>query len=405
MVTVSSPALPILWIAIFAVSVLAAPVSAASPDDDLKSTLTDTNFWQSSSLPAGWKTISTNAQGRTMLLMEAGRAFGSVPEQVQAYYDGPSLSEVTITYLEAGNYFASQQARDLGSKKAQKEFETQFKTLEEGLLKELAGLYGPGRRGNVGKSKLLRFRVTDFSTGGLVVRLFVEDDQLISLSILPADAATKKLLAIPEGQAGLIGRRKEVLQNVEKLANGDVVIRNIPSVDQGGRGYCAMGALTMLTRYYGLPVNIDLIAAKAGYREGEVENADVDAVYSACAKEAKLRLKVEKTFDIRKAKKFILKGEPVIVGRKFDRVRDDYHTNFAQQFANNPAARLPKPDRNERARWPASTAGAHASVVTGFNDARDEVIFTESWGQAARNRRMLAEELEATAFQVYYFSP
>jgi hypothetical protein len=393
---------------LFLVSILAGSRCNAqepAPEADLGASLTNTNFWHASSLPAGWKTTSTNAQGRTLLLTKPGHAFGAVPEQVQAYYDGPSLSEVTITYLEAGNFFAGQQARDMGSKKAQKEFQSQFKTLEELLLKELAACFGPGRRGSVGKSKLLRSRVTEFSTGELVIRLFAEDDQLISLSILAEEAATKKLLTIPEGQAGLIGRRKEVLQNVEKLPNGDVVIRNIPSVDQGGRGYCAMGTLTMLTRYYGLPINIDLVAAKAGYREGDVENADVEAMYLSCAKEAKLRLKVEKDFDFRKAKKFILKGEPVIVGRKFDRVRDDYHTTFAQQFSNNPTARLPKPDRNERARWPSSIAGAHASVITGFNDERDEVIFTESWGEAARNRRMHAEEMEATALRVYYFSP
>jgi peptidase C39-like protein len=377
---------------------MAALCFAATDPADFGATLTGTNVWSSSTLTDGWKPASSDAKRRIFQLEGRPPIFGLAPEQTQARYEGETLSEISITYLEAGNYFGSHAARDAGLKKAQKEFAEKFDAAEETLLKSLTALYGTGQRRNVGKSQVLRSRVTEFDAGPLLIRLFAEEDQLISIFILPASAGAA-------AATDRTGRRTEVQGNVARLPNGDVAIQNIPIVDQGERGYCAIGTLTMITRYYGLPVNVDLIAAKAGYKDGDVGNANLDAVYAACAREARLKMKMEKNFDFRKAKKSLLKGQPIVVGRKFDRVRDEFHTQFARQYEKDSSARLPKADRAERARWPTSAASSHMSIITGFNDAREEVLFTESWGEAARHRRMLADEMEATAFQVDYFSP
>jgi len=49
-----------------------------------------------------------------------------------------------------------------------------------------------------------------------------------------------------------------------------------------------------------------------------------------------------------------------------------------------------------------TTPDAHASIVNGYNAQRREVIFTESWSELARNRRMRFEELERTSYLAYY---
>ena len=392
------PTHPAFWLAVVL------PLASAAQDSaDLGAALADPKNWAVSSLAGDWRQTGSDAKIRT--LAGAAPIFGIPPQTAQASFENGALAQIDITYLEAGNFFASQAARDAGQKKARKEFEARFKSVEAVLLGKLSALYGAGQRRNVGKSQLLRSRVTDFTAGSVVVRLYAEEDQLVSISILPAQAAAQKLAAATAAPAGVAERRTETQANVARLANGDVVVQNVPAVDQGDRGYCAIGTLTMITRYYGLPVNVDLIAAKAGYKEGDVSNANLHGVYSACAKEAKLRLKTDRSFDFRKAKKHLLKGGPIIVGRRFDRVREEFHSRFAMSYQKDPTVRLPKADRGERARWPASSAGAHASVITGFNEERSEVLFTESWGEAARNRRMLAEEMEATAFEVHYFTP
>lgn len=71
-----------------------------------------------------------------------------------------------------------------------------------------------------------------------------------------------------------------------------------------------------------------------------------------------------------------------------------------------PAEELPHPrkDKEDRDLWPTLDSGGHASLITGYNKERGE-LFTESWGENNRNRRMKAEEREATAYVVFEFQP
>ena len=74
---------------------------------------------------------------------------------------------------------------------------------------------------------------------------------------------------------------------------------------------------------------------------------------------------------------------------------------FLKKLAKDPAARLPEPDSADRATWPAKLAYNHASVITGYNKERREVIFSESWSESVRNRRMHPEEMEGTAYYMF----
>lgn len=60
-------------------------------------------------------------------------------------------------------------------------------------------------------------------------------------------------------------------------------------------------------------------------------------------------------------------------------------------------------DERERSTWPGKNAPNHASVVTGFNAERGEVIFVESWGEHTGDRRMRFEELESTSYMAFYY--
>jgi len=66
---------------------------------------------------------------------------------------------------------------------------------------------------------------------------------------------------------------------------------------------------------------------------------------------------------------------------------------------------LPKPDKKDKAAWPTRDDGGHASLVTGYNPDRGEVLFTESWLNDYRHRRMRTEEMEGTTYVIFYFNP
>jgi hypothetical protein len=405
---------------------------SAPPRDITKALLAET-VWAKSLLPGRWSEVSTLSTAKSRRLIGEVTVFGATPQQVHAYFDGATLQKIELTYLEAGLFFTLPESDDLRRKidterdsrerrrlarrlrevekteqrelrAERKEFERLFDGLEDSLPARLRDICGrAGKRVSVGQQ--LRSRVTEFTYRDLVFRLLLEDEQLISLTIMPAAMASRRLLN--GNVTSRTERRSQIATNAIEKPNGDIVVTGIPMFNQGGRGYCAMGTLAMITKYYGLDINIDLLAAKAGYRQGNTGNADILPVYNATASEAKLRMTEPAEFDFKDAKKLLRKGQPILVWRAFSRSRDAYHSAFAHSFAEDPTVTLPNPktERAEKNRWPRLPCDRHASLVTGFNEKRQEVLFTESWGEDNRNRRMRAEEMEATVYRVFLFRP
>ena len=97
---------------------------------------------------------------------------------------------------------------------------------------------------------------------------------------------------------------------------------------------------------------------------------------------------------------------PVIVWRRVSKEREAAHNEFLAELAGHPGAKLAAPTKADQALWPARDekgSPSHASVISGLNEELGEVIFTEPWGEHARERRMRVEEMEATAYAVFYF--
>ena len=400
-------------------------------DRDVTTILLAPEVWTGATpLPGQWVDVSTQAELQSKELRSLGRIFGQLPQQVLAYYEGGNLTRMEIAFLEAGNFYgfkesheaayqkAAENAREENKREKQLEalkkaedkefvakrkiFEARFKALEEALPAAMeAFTKTPGKNVTVGSNGLLRTRTFETSNDTLAMRLMVEDEQLISVVVIPKNAASRKLV----GQT--TGRRGAIQDNVNHLPNGDVIIENIPMANQGSRGYCAIGTLAMITQYYGLTVNIDQLAAKAGYKEGDTENAIIIPIYQAAAKEAKLRMKEKEGFDFRDAMREVEKGKPLLVWRWFSRDRDDFHSQFAKRFASDSSVLLPDPrkDKEDAKNWASEDTGGHASLITGFNKERNEVLFTESWGEETRNRRMRAEEMEAAVYVFFEFEP
>ena len=385
--------------------------------------------WKNGQLPGTWKAVSTQGAKTVKELVSLGLIFGERPVQVQATHENGAVSKLQINYLEAGTFFgfraseeakykdadakgaqARAKARELGELKKKEaaelapkrlEFAKRFKELETAIPAAIFGVTkAVGKRVSVGRD-LLRTRTTEFVTDSLAMRFMAEEGQLIAVTIISKDGLTRRMLGDTKG------RSTGIKEQVTTSENGDVVINNVPMVNQGSRGYCAIGTLAMITQYYGLDVNIDQLASKAGYKEGEVSNAAVIPIYEAASKAAKLRMVQQEKFDFRDAMRAVSKGKPLLVWRYFSRERDDFHSKFAARHLKDPAENLPNPrkDKDDRKLWPTFDSGGHASLITGYNKERGEVLFTESWGENNRNRRMKAEEMEATAYVVFEFQP
>lgn len=409
-------------------------LSKMNDASDMTAALLGEAAWSGGQLPGTWKDTSTASEKQGRELSTLGLVFGIRPQQVQVWLQGGKVVRMDIVFLEAGNFFgfkksdeavyqqkteqsrkeeraAEKQLAEL-KKQEDKEFATKrgqfaalFSQYEKQLPEALEKFCGkPGQRVTVGQTRMLRSRATEFTSPVVRMRLTAEDDQLISLAVIPADMAVKssRLTTVSGSQ-----RRADAKDSVKSMPNGDVLLDAIPMVNQGSRGYCAIGTLAMIGKYYGLEVNIDQLAARAGYKEGDTENASVIPIYEAAAKEGRMRMKQQRTFDLREAMREVDKGHPILVWRYFSRERDAFHHKFAIDYAKDITLKLPDPkkDKSDAASWPDRSTGGHASLITGYNKGRDEVLFTESWGEGNRHRRMRVEEMAATAYVLFYFEP
>ncbi|MDR3405349.1 MAG: C39 family peptidase [Chthoniobacter sp.] len=382
-------------------------MSAAQAQDSpnvLEDALTRSATWTSPEFLAAW---SSPPAGQTCVCRRyrgTAKIFGIQPQAVQGWFDNGKLTSITIIFLDSGAWFGyvpDAEAKTVAQTKGPA-FMALYQQVSADVQRGLEQLAGnKGREVTLGLG-LLKHPVHIYHHGDLASRLTLEQDQLVKVSIFPSEEIAGHLLsperrALKKDQAA-----KAFVGEAHTLPDGDRVIETVPVIPQGDRAYCGVSTLAMVMRYLGVDLDTEDYAAAAGIHFGSTVRSKIKETYDAAGETAELHLPKTTKFDFAKAKLSLDAGLPVIVFRRWSQERDYLHTTFARNFAANPALELPKPDLNDQKLWPAKEGYAHASVVNGYNERRREVIFTESWGEQTRNRRMRIEELEGTSYLAYY---
>lgn len=337
---------------------------------------------------------------------EVSPIFGATPHVITAKFEGNEMVSLNLLFLDSGTHFGyisrdQARANEMANSAS---FQALFAETKARVVAGLEQLGTPGNRSvEIGEQRMLKQTVWFYRTGDLVARLHVIDEQLIKVTFFPdVESATHwidpELLEMrPRDRASAMSA------NVNRLPNGDVVLRDVPLMPQGDRAYCGVSALAMTMQCLGLAIDTEDYAASAGIRYGSTKGSKIREVYAEAAKEAGMRMSRTTRFDFANAKRSIDAGIPVLVWRWWTRERDFVHTTFARRFQTDPEARLPEPDAADRATWPENKKSfTHSTVMTGYNEERREIIFTESWTEVSRNRRMRIEELEATGYYGFY---
>ena len=356
-------------------------------------------LWQDNELPREWKDVPSLDGDEVKLLSVAPILFGERPQAVFANLQDGRVRSVSALYLDAGSHFGYKPGK-ADIKTLQREFKKRYAHLDEVLSKSLATKSKRRPKDtSVGRTAFLRTTYQDYLHEDLTLRYSAIEGLSISVTILRSEETAEDYL---DGEIAALDRRdrrEALIANVEKKPGGDTTIEGVPMFRQGMRPYCAISTLGMATHYLGLRMGTDALAAGARFRSnGSAKGAKILDLYRAAADEAGASIQRGGSFDFERAKKAIDKGFPVIVWRRYSSERDRLHSAAAR------GAQLPEVQADDRERWPISKeAPGHASVVTGYNSETGEVIFSDSWGEPARGKRMLAEEMEATSYGVFYF--
>jgi hypothetical protein len=361
--------------------------------------------WEKPGFLAGWGGLPANGGESHRTFRGQCQIFGRQAHGVSGIFEDGRLMSVTIVVLDAGAWFGfvpEAQAKQVAATKGP-QFAALYKQTAADTERGLAALAGgPGRKAPFIDKGLLKHDVQIFRCGDLSARLTLRENQLVKLTLTRAEADAVSPLSALRRDAKKDEQARKFSARLQSRENGDKVLEGVPIFLQGDRAYCGVATLAMAMQYMGLRLDTEDYADAAGIRFGSTYRSDIRAAYLAAAEVARVHLPRTTQFDFTKARTCIDAGCPVVAFRRWSQERDFVHTAFAKRFLQDPTATLPKADLNDRKSWPARDDFAHSSLITGYNAARREVIFTESWGEFSRNRRMRVEEMEGTAYLAYY---
>ena len=371
-------------------------------NDDFTENLIAASAWINNQLPGTWKSIPSLDGDEVKILNVNPIIFGQHSSSVYANEEKGKLKSISILYLDSGKFFnrrkISNESQDIKSLK--REFKKTYDLIESTINKTLYKYTKSSPKESfVGQTDFLRNAYNDYKFGELTLRVSAKNGQNISLIIMRSEDVSKTYLSSRTSKLVKRERRKELQKNVQMQESGDIKINGIPMFRQGQRPYCAISTLGMATHYLGLRLGTDALAAGAKFRYIDTaKGSKMLDLYRAAAEESNAILQRGRSFDFKRAQKYLEKGFPIVVWRRYSHERNLLHSAATQ------GAKLPELTPKDRIAWPtAENAPGHASVITGFNKETGEVIFMESWGEHARNKRMRAEELEATSYATFYF--
>ena len=369
--------------------------------DALKSAV----LWDAADFLSGWGPVSAVAAEEHRSYAGKCDVFGHTAYSVRGLFQHGRLTAITVTVLDAGAWFGFVPATEAKKVAATKgpQFTALYKQTVADVERGLAALAGSaGRKVPFVDKGALKHDVLIFHTADLWTRLTTQENQLVKFTVTRTEADAVSPLGENRRTAKKDAQLRDFAARVSSAPNGDRLLEGVPIFTQGDRAYCGVATLAMAMQFLGLRLDTEDYAGSAGIRFGSTYHSDIRAVFEAAADAAKMKLPRTTQFDFEKARTTIDAGIPVIVFRRWSQERDFLHGAFAERFQKDPAATLPKPDLADRKSWPTRDDFSHSSLITGYNLARREVIFTESWGEHARNRRMRIEEMEGTVYMAYY---
>ncbi len=269
----------------------------------------------------------------------------------------------------------------------------------------------------------------------------------------PARLAAEKGAAAVGSKNAAAGAKK-IVDNVVHDPRGDVFIDNVPMVDQGQKGYCAAASAERVLRYYGVEVDEHEIGQAAGTSaDGGTSTRGMKDSVQAIGRKFKLGTTVtygdfeKPTAErIESIVKEVANYNKVAKKMKKKEIADSvYITHSGNMTTYNPMAadaamdpevllemKVNGPQKSKFTRfmkdvrdqvnkgiplfWGVTLGtypepdipqarGGHMRLIIGYNDKKNEILYTDSWGAGHELKRMPANWAWTISHCLMYLKP
>ena len=266
---------------------------------------------------------------------------------------------------------------------------------DKGLEELLGQLLGPGEVARTGESSRLKERATRRDWNGHSLLLVSVRDEYVALRIVPPasfqDGARVQRVPDDVIRARLAGR-------VEHRPNGDVVIRDIPMVDQGPKGFCVPATMERMLRHLGIPSDMYLLAMAANTDPGGGTVVDdvVAAVRQTAQRHGRRVVNLSGRPDPSVLAPWIKAGIPVLwainTSMSIDNLINERTRQRREVTDWGAWDESLKPARREARKLAREADEGHVCLITGFNAETGEIALSDSWGPGYEERWITEEE-------------
>ncbi|WP_309386295.1 C39 family peptidase [Cerasicoccus frondis] len=333
------------------------------------------------------------------------KLFGARPYSSVLYAKDGRVEMISIIFANKGDSIGS---TFISPKEADDLISTAINTDGDAISQRLSVLGEPEQL-TTATGRKMKERLKIWEWNGHVFSLAVQDGEYVALRIIPPELAANR--GRPERIASST-LREQAKANVVTRPNRDVVITNIPMVNQGPKGYCVPATLERVLRYMGVSADMYLLAMAGQTNIGGGTSLNnliegTEGYLKSAGREMERKKFKLKTNNIAK---YIDEGQPILWTM--------YSTSEFNTLAN--ANTVKRTQIEDIKAWKDSLKNtvreikelrpdyetAHICMIIGYNAETDEVAISDSWGPQYQERwapAELAENISQGGFYIVDF--
>ncbi len=340
---------------------------------------------------------------------EAFRFFGARPFSAALYADNNKPTALSLVYANKGDLFGSKGSGELHfergevPKEAKEMLKKAMKADVEAITATLSKSLGAPVKMRFGEGAA-RETVDRWDWRGHAILLKEKEMEYVGLEVV------KKAFADAGGTVDKTSEtvvRDRVKSNLETRPNGDVVIGDLPMVDQGPKGYCAPATMERAMRHLGLSADMYVLAmtGNTGFGGGTSMYALFDGMGQYIRRKGRSFDNWSGEMKLKELAKYIDRGVPVIWGlsstesfnetanaRTKERAGVTDWSQWKTQMAQVAASSALVPDDQS----------AHVVLIIGYNKETNEIAFSDSWGERYKERWITVGEAEKVSQKRFY---
>ena len=348
--------------------------------------------------------------------------FGCRPYSVALYSENGKPTYISMVFVNKGDFYAEHQGGDqtFGSERRKKGalrasdidrmFKKRLKSDGDRISTNVATALGDHKRTVYGKgSSSSTERVNRWDWKGHALILAATRGEHVTLRIMPSAVAdrqgrSERKFSDKEMRAILKGR----LINRD---NGDVIVTEIPMVNQGPKGYCVPATWERYLRYMEIQADMYTLAMAGHTRKGGGTSVEAmsNAAQQIVRQSGRSIKKINSKLSIRQVSKAIDTGSPIMWQMK---VVPKLNNDITQRFDTRKEVtdweawkQSLKPMRKAASKLRRQDGSGHLCMIIGYNSQTDEIAVSDSWGPAFKERWLTVEEAEAISRELQIISP